>query len=107
MEVIGLNSRESLRTYIERVEKLEEEIKAAKSDIKEIYAEAKGEGFDVKIMKAIVKLRAKGLRGGLMEIETAQSLLDTYLAALGWLPGGDDVEIGADVANDAAPEPVP
>ena len=55
-EVGGVDSTR-LNSLIERIERLEEEKKGISSDIRDIYAEAKGVGFDVKIMKAIIKLR--------------------------------------------------
>ena len=68
-----------LRAFIERIERLEEEKKALSDDIKDVYAEAKGNGFDVKIMRKIVSLRKQD-RDKRMEEET---ILDLYLAALG------------------------
>ena len=70
---------ERLRLFIERIERLEEEKSALTEDIKEVYSEAKGTGFDVKIMRQIVRLR---------KLDTAdrqeqEALLETYLAALG------------------------
>ena len=68
-----------LRSFIERIEKLEEEKKAIADDIKDVYAEAKGTGFDVKIMRKIVSIRKQD-RDKRIEEET---ILDLYLAALG------------------------
>ena len=68
-----------LRSFIERVERLEEDKVALGNDIKEVYAEAKGEGYDVKILRQIVKIR-KMDRADRQEQE---ALLDLYLAALG------------------------
>lgn len=68
-----------LRSFIERIERLEEEKAAIASDIREVYAEAKGTGFDTKIMRQIVKLRK-------MEPSDRQeqrNLLDTYAHAIG------------------------
>ena len=72
-------SAEQLRLFIERIETLEEEKKGISDDIKDVYAEAKGTGFDTKTMKAIVRLRK-------MEAAAraeAEALLDTYKTALG------------------------
>jgi uncharacterized protein (UPF0335 family) len=72
-------SAEQLRLFIERIETLEEEKKGIADDIKDVYAEAKGTGFDTKTMKAIVRLRK-------MEASAraeAEALLDTYKTALG------------------------
>ena len=54
---VGSNTREQLKSYIERVERLEEEIKALQSDRGDIYKEASGHGFDAPAMKAIVRAR--------------------------------------------------
>ena len=54
---VGGIAADRLRSLIERIERLEEEKKAIASDIRDIYAEAKGAGFDVKIMRAVIKLR--------------------------------------------------
>ena len=68
-----------LRAFIERIERLEEEKKALSTDIKEVYGEAKANGFDVKIMRKIVSIRKQD-RDSRIEEET---VLDLYLAALG------------------------
>lgn len=68
-----------LRSFIERVERLEEEKAAMMADIREIYSEAKSEGFDVKIMRQIVRLRQQETH----ERHEMEALLDTYKAALG------------------------
>ncbi len=70
-----------LRSFIERIERLEEEKKALADDIKEVYAEAKGQGFDAKIMRKIVSLRKKDDQARREEDE----LLDTYMSAIGML----------------------
>ena len=68
-----------LRAFIERIERLEEEKKALAGDIKDVYGEAKANGFDVKIMRKIVSIRKQD-RDSRIEEET---VLDLYLAALG------------------------
>lgn len=68
-----------LRSYIERIERLEEDKKAIADDIKDVFAEAKGAGFDTKAMRAIVRLRKKDKA----EREEEESVLDLYKAALG------------------------
>ena len=68
-----------LRQLIERVECLEEEKKGIMDAIKEVFAEAKAQGFDVKIMKQVIKLRSMEKH----KREEAEALLDSYLAALG------------------------
>ncbi|HXY58850.1 MAG TPA: DUF2312 domain-containing protein [Methylocystis sp.] len=68
-----------LKAFIERIEKLEEEKRAIADDIKDVYGEAKGTGFDPKIMRKIVSLRRqdKGKR------QEEAEILDLYLEALG------------------------
>lgn len=68
-----------LRSFIERIEKLAEEKKAISDDIKDVYAEAKGNGFDSKIIRHIVKIRRED-RDKLREFE---EILSLYLSALG------------------------
>jgi uncharacterized protein (UPF0335 family) len=68
----------ALRQYIEAIERLTEEKKAIAADIAEKFAEAKGAGFDPKIMRAVIKLRTKTQD----ERDEADALLDTYLHAL-------------------------
>ena len=67
-----------LRSLIERIERLEEEKKGISSDIRDIYAEAKGVGFDVKIMKTIIKLRKMNQA----DRDEQEFLLETYRKAL-------------------------
>ena len=68
-----------LKSFIERIERLEEEKKALADDIKDVYAEAKGTGFDVKIMRKIVSIRKQDREKRREEEE----ILDLYMAALG------------------------
>jgi uncharacterized protein (UPF0335 family) len=68
-----------LRAFIERIERLNEEKKALAEDIKEVYAEAKGNGFDPKIIRKIVSIRAQEPEKRVEE----ETLIDLYLAALG------------------------
>lgn len=68
-----------LLSYVERVEHLNEEVKALQTDIKEIYEEAKSNGYDVKALKAIISLRKLDDA----EREEAETVLDVYKAALG------------------------
>ncbi len=75
----GTVSAEQLRLFIERIERLNEEKQGIADDIKDVFAEAKGQGYDVKTMRSIIKLR-KMERDARMEQE---ALLDTYKAALG------------------------
>lgn len=68
-----------LRLLIERVERLEEDKKAIMEDIKEVYAEAKGEGYDTKIMRQVIRLRKMENH----DRQEMEALLDLYLTALG------------------------
>ncbi len=72
-----------LRTLIERIERLEEEKKEVAEQIKEVYAEAKANGFDTKTLRKVVSLRKKPAE----ERQEEEALLDLYLSALGMLPG--------------------
>ena len=76
-EVGGIDSTR-LNSLIERIERLEEEKRGISSDIRDIYAEAKGVGFDVKIMKAIIKLRKMNQA----DRDEQEFLLETYRKAL-------------------------
>jgi uncharacterized protein (UPF0335 family) len=72
-------AKEHLKSFIERVERLEEEKAALAADIREVYSEAKGQGFDTKIMRQVVRLR---------KLDTADrqeqdAILDLYMSALG------------------------
>jgi len=71
-----------LRALVERIERLEEEKKTIAGDIKEVYAEAKGNGFDTKILRKVISLRKKEAT----EREEEQSMLDLYMEALGMVP---------------------
>jgi uncharacterized protein (UPF0335 family) len=86
MPNVGGIAGERLKSFIERVERLEEEKKALAEDIKEVFAEAKGVGFDVKTMRQILKLR----RMDKDDVDEQEALLDTYLRALGMRPHLDE-----------------
>lgn len=75
----GNISAERLRSLIERIERLDEERKALGSDIKDIYAEAKSAGFDVNVMRALIRIRKQEPA----EVEERETLLDVYRRALG------------------------
>ncbi len=68
-----------LRAFVERIERLEEEKKTIADDIKEVFAEAKGTGFDTKAMRSIIRLRKKDQA----ERQEEESILELYKAALG------------------------
>jgi len=72
-------AQDQLKAFIERIENMEEEKATIQADIKEIYSEAKGNGFDTKIIRKIISIR-KADRNELLEQE---ALLELYLSALG------------------------
>ncbi len=78
-ESVGGVSKGQLRSFIERIERLEEEKNALSADIREVYAEAKSNGYEPKIMRQVVRIRK--MDGN--ERAEQEALLDTYLAALG------------------------
>ena len=72
-------AKDQLKAFVERVERLEEEKKAIADDIRDVYAEAKGNGFDVKALRAVVRLRKQDVD----ERKEQEAILETYLHALG------------------------
>ena len=90
MPDVGGVAVERLRSFIERIERLEEEKRALSGDIKEVYAEAKGTGFEPKIMRQIVKIRKMDKD----EVVEEESLLDLYKRALGMMPEAE-IEVQA------------
>ena len=78
----GQIAQDRLRSFIERVERLEDEKSVLAADIKEVYAEARSAGFDPKTMRKVVRLRKMADSDGQEE----EFLLDTYLSSLGMLP---------------------
>ncbi|GAN62616.1 DUF2312 domain-containing protein [Acetobacter indonesiensis] len=76
---VGGIAADRLRSIIERVERLEEERKALAGDIKDIFTEAKSAGFDIKVIKQIIRLRKQEPA----EVEEQETLLDIYRRALG------------------------
>ncbi|QXM23803.1 DUF2312 domain-containing protein [Elioraea tepida] len=77
-ETYGI-AADRLRSLVERIERLEEERKALAGDIRDIYAEAKSAGFDVKVLRQVIRLR----RQDQAELEEQETLLDLYKRALG------------------------
>jgi uncharacterized protein (UPF0335 family) len=82
MPDVGGIAGERLKSFIDRIERLEEEKRALAEDIKEVYAEAKGVGFDTKIMRQIIKIRKMDQD----DLDEQEALLDTYKRALGMAP---------------------
>lgn len=79
MSDVNAVTRDQLKSFIERIERLEEEKKTIADDIKDVYGEAKGTGFDTKILKKVIAIRKQD-RDERMEQE---AILNTYLIALG------------------------
>ena len=82
MPDVGGIAGERLRSFIERIERLEEEKRTLAADVKEVYAEAKGSGFDIKTMRQIIRIR----RLDKDDLDEQETLLDVYKRALGMLP---------------------
>jgi uncharacterized protein (UPF0335 family) len=72
-------AKEHLRSFIERIERLEEEKKTLADDIREVYSEAKGTGFDTKVMRQVIRLRKMESA----DRQEQEAMLDLYLSALG------------------------
>ena len=78
-----------LRSIVERIERLEEERKALGSDIKDIYQEAKSAGFDVKVLRQLIRIRKQEAA----EVEELETMLDVYRRALGMNPDHVDARV--------------
>ncbi len=85
---VGGVAVDQLRSIIDRIEKLEEEKAAIGADIKDVFAEAKGNGYDTKAIKSILKIRKMEAH----ERDEQEAVLDTYMRALGMLPELDEEE---------------
>ncbi|MDQ2081950.1 DUF2312 domain-containing protein [Xanthobacteraceae bacterium Astr-EGSB] len=72
-------AKDQLKAFVERIERLEEEKKTISDDIRDVYAEAKGNGYDVKALRAVIRLRKQDKD----ERAEQEAILDTYLVALG------------------------
>jgi uncharacterized protein (UPF0335 family) len=81
IDVLNGTAQTQLKTIIERVERLEEDKAAVMADLKEVFAEAKGNGFDVKILRKIIRLRKQDTA----KRQEEEALLDLYLSAIGGL----------------------
>lgn len=78
-DVLNASAQGRLRSFVERLERLNDDVDAIRQDIKEVKAEAKGEGFDVPVLMMVIK-RRKADKAKLAETE---AILDLYLAAIG------------------------
>ena len=74
-------AKDQLKSIIERIERLEEEKKTISDDIRDVYAESKGNGFDVKALRQIVRLRKQDAN----ERQEHETIVETYMQALGML----------------------
>ena len=74
-------AKDQLKSIIERIERLEEEKKAISEDIRDVYAESKGNGFDVKVLRMIVRMRKQDAN----ERQEQETILETYMQALGMI----------------------
>jgi uncharacterized protein (UPF0335 family) len=74
-------AKDQLKSIIERIERLEEEKKAISDDIRDVYAESKGNGFDVKALRMIVRMRKQDPN----ERQEQETILETYMQALGMI----------------------
>ena len=81
VDVLNSAAQSQLKTIIERIERLEEDKAAVANDLKEVYAEAKGNGFDTKILRKVVRLRKQDKAKRMEE----DALIDLYLSAIGSL----------------------
>lgn len=82
MSDIQGTTRDQLRAFVERIERLEEEKAALAVDIREVYSEAKAMGFDAKTLRTVVRIRKQDMN----ERQEQEALLATYLIALGMVP---------------------
>jgi len=74
-------AKDQLKAFVERIERLDEEKSGLANDIREVYAEAKDTGFDVKALRSVIKLRKQDANAR----QEAEAILETYLHALGML----------------------
>ena len=84
MTTLQAAAQNQLRQFVEQIERLEEEKKALTADIRDKYLEAKGVGFDVKVLRQVVRMRKKSQQ----ERQEEESILEVYLHALGMLDQG-------------------
>ena len=98
MSTLQASAQKQLQQLIEQIERLEEEKKALSGDIRDKFAEAKGLGFDVKVMRKVISLRKKTQT----EREEEDTVLSVYLHALGMLSDGSSAQQAADHMLEAA-----
>jgi uncharacterized protein (UPF0335 family) len=81
VDVLNATAQGQLKSIIERIERLEEDKAAVMADLKEVFSEAKGNGFDVKILRKVVRLRKQDKA----KRDEEEALVDLYLSAIGGL----------------------
>ena len=81
LDTINTAAQGKLKSLIERIERLEEDKAAVSTDLKEVYAEAKGEGFDTKIVRKVVRMRKQDKA----KRQEEEALIDLYISAIGGL----------------------
>ena len=81
IDVLNGTAQTQLKTIIERIERLEEDKAAVMADLKEVFAEAKGNGFDVKILRKVIRIRKQDRA----KRQEEEAILDLYLSAIGEL----------------------
>jgi uncharacterized protein (UPF0335 family) len=81
IETFNTSAQGKLKSLIERIERLEEDKAAVAGDLKEVYAEAKGEGFDTKIVRKVVRMRKQDAA----KRQEEEALIDLYISAIGGL----------------------
>ena len=79
IDVLNGTAQTQLKTVIERIERLEEDKAAVMADLKEVFAEAKGNGFDVKILRKVIRIRKQDRA----KRQEEEAILDLYLSAIG------------------------
>ena len=81
IDTLGATAQGKLKSLIERIERLEEDKAAVATDLKEVYAEAKGEGFDTKIIRKVIRLR----KADAAKRSEEEALIELYITAIGGL----------------------
>ena len=81
IDTLGATAQGKLKSLVERIERLEEDKAAVMNDLKEVYAEAKGEGFDVKILRKVIRLR----KADAAKRQEEEALIELYVSAIGGL----------------------
>ena len=81
IDVLNTTAQTQLKTIVERIERLEEDKAAVMADLKEVFAEAKGNGFDVKILRKVIRIRKQDRA----KRQEEEAILDLYLSAIGEL----------------------